>query len=77
MATVHLIGDQRYQMQSEQTQEVVLISVQDIEISYNRKKRKKMQKCRGPDQNSRETEAKRGSATVSENQYSSPEVCME
>lgn len=48
MATVHLIGDQRYQMQSEQTQEVVLISVQDIEISYNRKKKKKDAKMQRP-----------------------------
>lgn len=38
--------DQRYQIQSEQTQEVVLISVQDIEISYNRKKDAKMQRPR-------------------------------
>lgn len=65
--------DQRYQIQSEQTQELVLIRVQDVEISYNREK---MQKCRGPDQNPKETEAKRESASMSENQYSSPEVCM-
>lgn len=33
--------DQRYQIQSEQTQEVVLIRVQDVEISYNREKMQK------------------------------------
>lgn len=65
--------DQRYQIQSEQTQEVVLIRVRDVEISYNRGK---TQKCRGPDQNPTETEAKREPASMSENQYSSPEVCM-
>lgn len=65
--------DQRYQIQSEQTQEVVLIRVRDVEISYNREK---MQKRRGPDQNPTGTEAKREPASMSENQYSSPEVCM-
>lgn len=58
MATVHLIGDQRYQMQSEQTQEVVLISVQDIEISYNRKKKEKRCKNAEAQIKTLETEAK-------------------
>lgn len=39
--------DQRYRIQSEQTQEVVLIKVQDVEISYREKLQKEKQKKKG------------------------------